>query len=246
VLGLYGRTPYLFNVENLELLSTLAEQLGVAVENARLRERAAAAIVLEERQRLARDLHDSVTQLLYSQTLFASAAVKSLQAGQAERTHHYLTRLDESARYALREMRLLIYRLRPAVLAETGLAGALQRRLEMVERRAGIQVSFMNKLPQALPAEVERALYHIAEEALNNILKHANASEVQVALCQEETAAMLSVRDNGRGFELTAISHGLGLQSLQERAEELGGTITLDSEPGVGTCLLVRIPLGQR
>jgi signal transduction histidine kinase len=229
----------------LGLLQTLAEQLGVAIENARLRERAAAAIVLEERQRLARDLHDSVTQILYSQTLFAAAATKSLQTGDGARAVHYLTRLGEAAGRALREMRLMIYRLRPPVLAQAGLVGALRRRLELVEQRAGLETSFAAEEALALPPETEQALYHIAEEALNNALKHATATTTRVELRREEGELLLSVSDDGCGFDPAQVSSGLGLQSLCERAEGLGGTCTIESEAGHGTRILVRLPWPQ-
>ncbi|MGC9398869.1 MAG: ATP-binding protein [Anaerolineae bacterium] len=243
VLVIFGARPLLFNVENLEVLEAVAEQLGIAVENARLREQAAAALVLEERQRLARDLHDSVTQLLYSQTLFATAATQSLQGGQSEKTTYYLGRLSETVRRALREMRLLIYGLRPAELAQVGLVGALRRRLEMVEQRAGIRVHLSAEPAAALPAALEAALYHIAEESLNNALKHANASEIWVMLHEEEDNVRLCITDNGCGFDVGQISPGLGLQSLHERAAELGGSVSLDSAPGAGTRICVAVPV---
>jgi signal transduction histidine kinase len=242
ILGLLGDTPLLFNVEDLGLLGTVAEQLGVAIENARLRERAEAAIVMEERQRLSRDLHDSVTQLLYSQVLFANAATKSLHAGEGERTAQYLERLGAAAERALREMRLMIHRLRPAALAELGLAGALQRRLEMVEQRAGIATSFTNTAPRKLPTELEQALYHISEEALNNALKHAQATRVRVELRREDGEIALRVEDNGCGFDTSSVTTGLGLQSLRERAAAVDGALTIETQPGEGTCISARLP----
>jgi signal transduction histidine kinase len=242
VLGLFGTAPMLFNVEDLGLLEAVSEQLGVAIQNARLRERAEVAIVLEERQRLARDLHDSVTQLLYSQTLFANAASKSLHAGKSAQAADYLQRLSGAAIRALREMRLMIYRLRPTVLAEVGLVGAVRRRLEMVEQRAGVAISFSCDTYPDLDTDLEKSLYHIIEEALNNTLKHADATEVDVELGHKDGDLTISIRDNGRGFNIENVSPGLGLQSLCERAEGLGGTLAVESSPGQGTLIVVRVP----
>ncbi len=245
VLVIFGVQPFLFNVEDLEVLGSVAEQLGIAIENARLRERVAAAAVWEERQRLARDLHDSVTQILYSQVLFANAASKSLRMEQADRAYDYLARLGESAGWALREMRLMIYRLRPSQLEDVGVVGALQRRLEMVEQRAGIQVQFTHEPGPILPEEVEQALYYIAEEALNNALKHAAATEVRVAVTYPSGYVRLCVADNGFGFDMANVSKGLGLQSLHERVEALEGELTIASEPGEGTRIVARLPLSS-
>ena len=243
VLIIFGEQPFLFNVEDLEVLTSVTEQLSIAIENARLRERAATAVVWEERQRLARDLHDSVTQILYSQVLFADAARKFLDAQHIERVSYYLGRLDESATLALREMRLMIYRLRPSRLAEAGLIGALQRRLEMVEQRAGIRARLTHEAGPKLPDEIERALYYITEEALNNALKHAVAAEVVVAVRYPPGQVCLSVWDDGCGFDATCVSEGLGLQSLQERAKALAGKLTVASTPGEGARIEVCFPL---
>jgi signal transduction histidine kinase len=242
-LVLLGESAYLFNVEDLRLLGTLAEGLGVTIENARLRERAEAALVIEERQRLARDLHDSVTQLLYSQTLFAEGAALALQDGQQERAQHCVSRLGETTSRVLREMRLMIYRLRPDELAVLGLEGALRQRLERVERRAGIRPSLTVEEGIPLSRRQEGALYRIAEEALNNALKHAGATEVRVALTCPGPNLLLSVADDGCGFEPARVAPGFGLQGLRERAEDLGGTLVVESQPGYGTRVVARLPL---
>lgn len=244
-LVLFGDTPFKFNVEDVELVQTLVEQLGIAIENARLRERAVETAALEERQRLARDLHDSVTQLLYSQTLFADAATKSLRAHHTDQVAHYLTRLSEAAHRALREMRLMLYRLRPPALAELGLVGALRRRLELVEQRAGILTHFACDCDcdPPLPDEVETTLYYIAEEALNNALKHAAAAEVWVALVSERHGLTLSVRDNGVGFDADAVAAGMGLQHIHERAAAIGGSVTITATPGQGAHLIAHLPI---
>jgi signal transduction histidine kinase len=242
-LVLFGDSAYLFNVEDLRQLGSLAEQLGVAIENARLRKRAAVALVIEERQRLARDLHDSVTQLLYSQTLFAEGAALSLREGQLERAQHCVSRLGETTYRALREMRLMIYRLRPADLADLGLEDALQQRLERVEQRAGIRASLTVGEDIPLSPKQESALYRMAEEALNNALKHAGATEVQVALTCRNQNLLLAVTDNGCGFDSAQIAPGFGLQGLRERAAELGGTLIVKTHPGGGTRVVARVPL---
>jgi signal transduction histidine kinase len=240
---IFGARPFLFNVEVLEVLASVAEQLSVAIENARLRERAAEAVVWKERRRLARDLHDSVTQILYSQVLFADAARKSLHIQQFERVMHYLERLSKSATQALREMRLMIYRLRPSLLEDVGLTSALQRRLELVEQRAGIQVHFTCEAGPDLPSEIEQALYYIAEEALNNALKHADATVVTVEVSYPPGRVCLSVMDDGRGFDMTDISQGLGLQSMRERAAGLSGELTVISALGEGARVVACLPL---
>ena len=133
---------------------------------------------------MARDLHDSVTQSLFSLTLFTQAALERAEVGDLDRVKQSLARIADTARRGLKEMRLLVYELRPLALEDEGLVGALQQRLEAVEGRSGVQTRLLVE-PQGeveLPADVERQLYRIAEEALNNALKHANASSVTVRL----------------------------------------------------------------
>lgn len=242
MLVLFSATPHFFNDEDLELLEAVSRQLSLAIENIRLREQVALSAAQEERQRLARDLHDSVTQLLYSQVLFSEAAAKSMRSGQDEKTQHYLARLGESARNALREMRLLLYRLLPFALSQLGLAGSLQRRLELVEQRAGMQTYFSCNLTRPLRLDFEQTLYSIAEEALNNIVKHAGASAVWLDIAQMGDSVELRVTDNGSGFNLESVSAGLGLRGMHERAALLGGSFTIETPSVGGTLLTVRLP----
>lgn len=242
VLALLGPRPAQFNVEDLGLLTTVAEQVGVAIENDHLRRQQQAAAVSGERQRLARDLHDSVTQLLYSQVLLTHAAQKALATGAPGRAADFLARLEGAARQSLREMRLLIYQLRPADLAKTGLVETLRRRLEMVEQRAEVAAYLQADDGLTLPAEWEEGVYYIAEEALNNALKHAAASQVTVALRRSQSGLELEIADNGCGFDPATVRAGLGLTGMGERAALLGGELNLASAPGHGTCLLLRLP----
>jgi signal transduction histidine kinase len=226
-----------FNVEEIALLSTIADQVGIVVESARLRQMAEQTAVMEERARLARDLHDSVTQLLYSVNLFAAVGRQAYSLGDMAQVTNCLTELGLIAQQALKEMRLLVYELRPLALAQEGLVGALRQRLDAVERRAGVQAQLQAEITLDLPKQVEEALYHIAQEALNNALKHAAATTVTVLIEATSGQIILEVTDNGSGFELeaTAGKGGLGLTSMRERIEKLGGTLVVLSRPGEGT-----------
>jgi PAS domain S-box-containing protein len=245
VVSIFGRTSPFSSLEALTLLAAVADQLGVAVVNASLRRQAEAAAVLSERQRLARELHDSVTQLLYSQVLFADAGQKYAQQGDLQQVNHYLERVSESTHQALKEMRLMIYELRPSALASVGLVGALQQRLETVEQRAGLAAYLQADPEIKLPIRLEAGLYRIAQEALNNALKHSGASEVNVALNQSADQVQLEIHDNGCGFDPNTVKPGVGLTSMRERAELFGGALALYSYPGEGTHITVTVPRPQ-
>jgi len=234
-----------FMAEEMALLTTIADQLGTAVESDRLRRSAENARLLEERQRLARELHDAVSQSLYSLALFADAAREMGKTGQDERVSHYLERIEQTAHQALKEMRLLIYELRPSALEHGGLRSALEHRLEAVERRAGIDVTLIASGSVAvLPGPVEYALYRIAQETLNNVLRHARATAVTVRLEVADREVELAVIDNGVGFDpqIAAGGGGMGLINIRQRAEQVGGSLVLNSTPGAGTQVIVRIP----
>ena len=236
-----------FDDTDLVVIQALANQAGAAIRNARLYEQAQQAAVLEERSRLARDLHDSVTQSIYSLTLLAEAGQRMIQNGQFDQACENQMRIQDIAQQSLQDMRLLVYELRPAELKEMGLIKALERRLEVVERRAGIEARLLAADDLQLPQEVEETLYRIAQEALNNALKHARALAVVVQIgCAGSLVEML-IRDNGRGFEPLEIGEkgGLGLKNMQERVQEIGGELQIDSHVGNGTTVLVRVFCGE-
>lgn len=231
--------------EEMDLLISVGEQLGVVVENARLRNQAEQLMVLEERNRLARELHDSVTQSLYSVTLFAEAGQNLIHAAEYERAGQLFTDVLETGQQALKEMRLLVHKLRPSILEKEGLVQALQHRLKAVEGRAGIKNQLIIEGSPGVNAEVEQVLFQVAQEALNNALKHAYAAEVQVYLRQsEDDRVTLIVKDNGQGFDLQTATEGsgLGLISMRERVENIGGTITYKSTLSRGTNIQVELP----
>lgn len=245
VLDIQSDQPDDFDETDLVVMELLAGQAAIALENARLYKQAQQLAVVEERNRLARDLHDSVTQSIYSLTLLAEAGQRMIQAGDTAVIQQNQERLSAISQQALQEMRLLVYELRPFDLRQAGLAAALENRLEVVERRAGVDVEYTVSGEICLPEAVEEALYRIAHEALNNALKHAQATAVAVTIEASPGAICLQVTDNGRGFE-TALAErlgGLGLVSMRERVEMLNGRFNLISEPGSGTTIQVEIPL---
>ena len=232
--------------EEMSLLSSIGQQIAVAVENARLYDQAEQSAASAERHRLSRELHDSVTQSLYSVTMYAEAAARLLITGDTRTAAEHLRELRDTAQEALREMRLLIFELRPPALAKIGFAAALQARLDSVEARGGIQTTMQVEGEQnheQLSHAAEQELYHIAHEALNNVLKHANAQHVWVHLRFSEAETLLAIHDDGVGFTPTAAGNGgLGLDSLKERAEKIGASLEIGSRPGDGTEIRVAVP----
>lgn len=240
VLSIFRRAGWAgLSEEEVALLTTIADLVGVVVESARLRALAEQA----ERDRLARELHDSVTQSLYSLTLMAEWGNDLLDTGQGEAVRQRLVEIGATAQQALKEMRLLVYQLRPVVLEQEGLVNALQQRLDTVERRAGVKVNLKADPQLKLPKQAEEGLYWIALEALNNALKHAAASLITVQFTSVKDQVTLTITDNGRGFEPDGVRSrgGLGLVSMQERAGQIGGTFTIVSAPGQGTTVEVSL-----
>lgn len=242
LISLFGDTILDYTIEDITLFMTIADQIGGLVERSRLAQQAELAAVVQERQRLARELHDSVTQLLYSQVLFSGAGLKVLRQGNSPLAEQHLARIEQAAQQALREMRLLVYELRPSNDLEDGLVSALQRRLEAVEKRSGIDTRLLVHGELDLDPALTFNLFRIAEEALNNTLKHAHASAVQVSLRAENGQLALEIADNGRGFDPAQISHGgMGLANMRERAAALGARLELTSAAEQGTHLVVRL-----
>lgn len=229
-----------FSAEDVALLASIADQVAVAVHSDSLRKR---AVVLEERQRLARELHDSVTQLLYGLVSLAEAGQARLEAGMPDTAKPTFNRIAKTARQALNEMRLFVYRLRPLELEQQGLVSAINERLAVVEGWSGVRVSLQADEHLQLPLQVEAALYQIVQEALNNMLKHAHASRGTIHLHRREQGLVLEIADDGCGFDPRDTGgRGLGLRHLSERARSVGGQLEIHSNPGEGTRVSVYIP----
>lgn len=199
--------------------------------------------ILSERNRLASDLHDSVTQGLYGIVMYADAAMGQISSGGTEDAKGYLEEIKAAGKEGLAEMRLLIFELRPPVLEKEGLATAIETRLYAVERRAGLTADFHSEIEDDLPKEIEAGLYHIAQEALNNTIKHAQAHHIQVHLRQVGRLVTLEVMDDGRGFDLEVARQGggIGLKGMSERVAKMDGKLTIETKPGCGTCIMVEV-----
>ncbi len=201
--------------------------------------------IIAERNRLAGDLHDSVTQGLYGIVLHADAAKGQLTAGKTERAKAYLEEIKTTGKEGLAEMRLLIFELRPPVLEAEGLMAALETRLYAVEKRAGLKAEIRSTLEGRLPLEIEDGLYRIAQEILNNALKHARAQHIWVHLRQDGPVVRFEIADDGCGFDLHAArrSGGMGLSSMEARATKMGGKLIIESQPDEGTRTTVEVAI---
>jgi signal transduction histidine kinase len=226
-----------FTGEDEELITLLAAHAAIAIANARLHEETRELSIVAERNRLALDLHDAVSQKLFGLVLEAEAAATLLERDPAA-ARERVGRLQELARDALDELGSLVFELRPPDLARDGLAGALRKHVEVLHRLGHGQVELtVAETPQpdgARDAEVLR----IAQEAIQNALRHANAGRVAVSLAGEDGRLVLQVEDDGVGFDPEAPearSRRLGLTSMEERARRIGAKLEIASSPGAGT-----------
>jgi len=245
VLELYQKRRYLGQTD-LQIARSFAAQAAIAIQHARLYRRIQQTAVAEERARLARDLHDSISQALYAASLYTRAAERQLNSGNTGAVQQHLDEIGATLRGALTELRLLIFELRPPILEQAGLSGALYHRLKSVEERAGIQVEYQSSLNSPLPRRLEENLYRIAQEALNNSLKHARAGQVSLRVEEQPGLIRLRIADNGIGFQPgSGQSSGMGLKIMEERARQMNAVLKMQSAPGAGTVIVVEVPFGD-
>lgn len=243
IIFLSHEEPEYYTTRHDQLVMVVANQAAISIENARLYRQARTLAVLQERQRLARELHDSVSQALYGIALGAKTARKQLANNPAKAAEplDYVLSLSDAA---LTEMRALIFELRPESLANEGLLPALERQAQMLRARYKIEVNtdWQEEPPLSLP--LKEALYRVTQEATNNTAKHAAAKHVNIQLSQQNGRVNLEIRDDGQGFDPNQPFHGhLGLRSMRERIEQAGGSFTIESRPGQGTCVQATIPI---
>ncbi|MGQ9925379.1 MAG: histidine kinase [Chloroflexaceae bacterium] len=238
-IGQLGRQ---FNAMADQLSESLRSLRLLADRNAQLAEQAAQLAALDERNRLARELHDSVSQELFSLTMLAAAARRTLQT-RPDLTADRLVEIEASARRALEETRSLIFALRPAALDGRGLAPALRDLVTALQERQGLRITLRITGERPLPLEHEQALFRIVQEALANVSRHSGVREAEVNLHYNDDVVTLEVRDEGRGFDPAAARNprAIGLHSMAERAEALGGRIAIRSA-NRGTTIAVTLP----
>jgi signal transduction histidine kinase len=227
---------------------TITNQVAVAIENARLYEQAQNLAVLEERHRIARELHDSVTQLLYGICLYCTATSRTMRSGNTALVEQNLSEIKENALQALQEMRLLILELNPPLLQKAGLVAALQASLEVIETRTGLETELNTEGISRLPRAIETELYRIAMEALNNLVRYSHARKVLVDLRASDGAVFMEIRDNGVGFDVAHAGNGggMGLHNIKQRASLIKGRLEVMSTPGAGTRIIVEAPVEER
>jgi signal transduction histidine kinase len=233
-----------FTEADRELIELLAAHAAIAITNARLYEQSRELSILSERNRLALELHDAVSQKLFSLVLTAEAAA-TVVGKDAEAAGSQLARLQELAQEALEELRSLIFELRPPEVERDGLCGALRKQVGLLaQRRPGITLELDDELPGDPKRDAE--VLRIAQEALNNVIRHAEAEHVGVRLASQDGRLVLEVEDDGVGFDPAAAglrSRRLGLTSMEERARRLRGRLAIDSAAGAGTTVRLEVPL---
>ena len=233
-----------FSAADEEMVGLLAAHAAVLMEHARFFRESRELSVLDERNRLARDLHDAMTQTLFSLRLTLETAASTLPADPAGAARH-VEAASALVDTTFGELRTLVFELRPPALEVDGLAGTVRKHLEVVGRAHGLAVRFSDRSDRRLPPEVEGAIYRIVQEAVTNVVRHARASTVEVDLAVDDRGAAIRISDDGIGFDpaaRTIRARHLGLTSMRERARAAGGTCTVTSAPGSGTTVRVEIP----
>lgn len=234
----------MFEAADQRLIALLAAHAAIAIENARLHERSAELNIVEERNRLARELHDSVTQRLFGVKLAAESASTLLERDPRAAAVE-LKRVSDLARGAMEELRAVVFELRPASLEAEGLATVLRKHVEVLRRVSGQTIDLKVCDVPRLPAACATQILRIAQEALGNAMRHAEAGRIEVRLYGKEQL-VLSVSDDGVGFDPSGPEvrgQRLGLTSMEERATEMGGTLTVTSERGTGTTVRLELTL---
>jgi two-component system NarL family sensor kinase len=246
IMNVTGPSWRRLTAEELRLLSTIAYQVGIAIERARLAEQSARLARAEERTRIAREIHDTLAQSLTAIALQLEGAARSVDANP-ERAKARVARALDVARSGLEEARRSVLNLRAAPGGGTPLPEALAALGRALTADTGVRVHVRATGARPVPQRLEPELFRIAQEALTNVGRHAHATEAEVTLSSTPRGVRLSIRDNGRGFAPSAVPAGrLGLVGMRERAALLGGRLHIATAPRRGTTVTVSVPAGRR
>jgi PAS domain S-box-containing protein len=228
-----------YSQDEIARLTTISDHIATLIDSDRRRK---LAIALSERQRLMRDLHDSVSQKLYGLVTTTEASQAALEAGETLNLAEVLSRIGESARQAVKEMRLFLYQMQPIDVDKDGLISVLHHRLAAVEGRADIKARLLADEEITISKDKEIALYYISQEALNNVLRHARAKSISVTLKQGRRNVILEIRDDGCGFDPKKVDRaGLGMRNMKERISQINGNLRITSKPGEGTTVTITV-----
>ena len=238
-LSLDSATPGFFTQVQAERLQTFADQAAIAIQNARLYDRAKRAAILAERNRLASELHDTISQTLWSISLIAER-LPAIWESDRDEGQLSLTTLHELAESALDEMRSLLLELRPSEVTEAKLGDLIRQLATVTAKRSGLNFAVKVEAQEPLPPDVQVILYRVTQEALNNIVLHASATHVEITFKSHSGCVDLTIQDNGRGYDPMRIPLGhLGLSIMSDRIQSIGGVIETISQKGNGTLIKI-------
>ena len=231
------------SAQQIELLQSIATQMAVALHMSRLAEEVRRAAVLDERNRMARDIHDTLAQGFTGVIVQLEAAKDAIARRRGRDTREHIQRAADLARHSLAEARRSVRALKPLALEHGGLQAAFEALLANVTAGTGLAAQFAcSGEPYSLPLDLEESLLRIGQEALTNVLKHSEAQHFNATLTFEAAGIALALHDDGVGFDLSARTDGMGLRGMHERAERIGGQIQVHTAPGQGTDILVHVP----
>ncbi len=244
-INLYSDIIDYYHTQDGAQLDIFSRQAAVAMRNARLYQKTRELATIQERTRLARDLHDAVTQTLFTSTMMADSALRQWE-NKPDKAYQLLKQVHQLTTGALAEMRVLLLELRPNTLVNVSLDQLLQQYALSLQARGQMKVDLtMDPVPILAP-DVKIALYRIVQEALNNITKHAGASEVEITIENLQDRLVLTVEDNGRGFDLAQVAPiSLGLSRMRERTEGIGAALSVESKIGAGTTIQITWPIQE-
>jgi len=227
--------------DSVRLLSALINRASISIANMQLFEQTKELAVMEERNRLARDLHDSAKQKAFA-ALAQLGTARGILNGNGERVSLHLNEAENLVSDVIQELTFLIQEIYPMALQAKGLALTLREYIFEWENRTDANVNFIVRNDRRLPLEIEQAMYRVTQEALANVARHSQARQVDISLIYQDDSIQLSLSDDGQGFDINTQSHGMGLRSIRERVGSVRGTLQIQSAPGRGTRLIVQVP----